>query len=79
MTEVSYLENHFCNLAIEAKRYEVKNDNDSTPGNITGEKESEMEKFIDYVKEIMRTLGHKLFEPISKPIQKKQGDIPINA
>lgn len=33
-TEISCLENRFCNLAIEAKRYEVKNGNDPTPGNI---------------------------------------------
>lgn len=65
-TEISYLENRFCNLAIEANRYEVKNGNDPTPGNITEEKESEMEEFIDYAKVIMGTLGHKLFEPISK-------------
>lgn len=61
-TEISCLENRFCNLAIEAKRYEVKNGNDPTPGNIT--EESEMEEFIDYAKVIMGVLGHKLFEPI---------------
>lgn len=70
-TEISYLENRFCNLALEAKRYEVKNGNDPTIGNITEEKESEMEEFIDYAKVIMGTLGHKLFEPISKPIVKQ--------
>lgn len=65
-TEISYLENRFCNLALSAKRYEVKNGNDPTPGNITEEKESEMEEFIDYAKVIMGTLGHKLFDPVSK-------------
>lgn len=67
-TEISYLENRFCNMAMAAKRYEVKNGNDPTPGNITEEKESEMEEFIDYAKVIMGTLGHKLFEPLSKPV-----------
>ncbi len=67
-TEISYLENRFCNMAIMAKRYDVKNGNDPTPGNITEEKESEMEEFIDYAKVIMGTLGHKLFEPVNKPI-----------
>lgn len=37
-TEISYLENRFCNLALQANRYEVKNGNDPTPGNITEEK-----------------------------------------
>lgn len=62
-TEISYLENRFCNLAIAANRYEVKNGNDPTPGNLTEEKESEMEEFIDYAKVIMGTLGHKVFVP----------------
>lgn len=65
-TEISYLENRFCNLAILANRYDVKNSNDPTPGNITEEKECEMEEFIDNAKVIMGTLGHKLFEPVNK-------------
>lgn len=69
-TEISYLENRFCNLSIEARRYEVKNGNEPTPGNITEEKESEMEEFIDYAKVIMGVLGHKLFEPISQISEK---------
>lgn len=71
-TEISYLENRFCNIALDAKRYEVKNGNDPTPGHITEEKESEMEEFIDYAKVIMGTLGHKLFEPINRPPAKLQ-------
>jgi len=63
-TEISYLENRFTNMAIAAKRYQVKNGNDPTPGNITEEKESELEEFIDYAKIVMGTLGHKLFEPL---------------
>ena len=63
-TEISYLENRFCSLATEAKRYIVKNANDPSPGNITEEKESELEEFIDSAKMIMGTLGHKVFEPL---------------
>ena len=78
-TEISYLENRFCSLALLANRYEVKNGNDPTPGNITEEKESEMEEFIDYAKVIMGTLGHKLFEPVSKPVQRNDNDaVAIN-
>ena len=62
-TEISYLENRFCNMAIEAGRYVVKNGNDPNPGNITEETESELEEFIDYAKIVMGTLGHKVFEP----------------
>lgn len=63
-TEISYLENRFCNLAKEAKRYQVKNGTDPTSGNVTEEKESELEEFIDNAKLVVGTLGHKLFEPV---------------
>lgn len=65
-TEISYLENRFCNLAMQANRYTIKNGNDPTPGNITEEKESELEEFIDYAKIIMGTLGHKVFLPFTE-------------
>ena len=65
-TEISYLENRFCTLAIDAKRYLVKNGNDPTSGNITEEKESELEEFIDYAKLVMGTLGHKVFEKLTE-------------
>ncbi|MFK4474782.1 hypothetical protein ABH897_004550 [Paenibacillus sp. RC73] len=64
-TEISYLENRFYALAMDANRYLVKNGNDPTPGNITEEKESELEEFIDYAKIVMGVLGHKLFEPLT--------------
>ena len=62
-TETSYLENRFCDLAIQANRYIVKNDNNPNPGNITEETESDLEGFIDYAKIVMGALGHKVFEP----------------
>jgi hypothetical protein len=62
-TEISYLEHRFCNLAIDANRYIVKNANDPSPGHITPEKESELEDFVDFAIIIMGTLGHKVFQP----------------
>lgn len=38
-TEISYLENRFCNLASDSHRYEVKNENNPKKGNITEEKD----------------------------------------
>ncbi|MCD8089082.1 MAG: GIY-YIG nuclease family protein, partial [Clostridiales bacterium] len=63
-TEISYLENRFCNMALEADRYKVKNGNEPNPSNITEETKSELEEFIDYAKIVMGTLGHKVFEPL---------------
>lgn len=65
LTEISNFENRFRSLIFKANRYEVKKGNDSTPEKITEEKGSEMEESIDYVKVIMGTLWHKVFEPIS--------------
>ena len=63
-TEISYLENRFCSLALEAKRYIVKNGNEPYLGNVTEEKESELEEFIDYARLVMGALGYKVFEPL---------------
>lgn len=52
-------------MASEAKRYIVKYGNDPTPGNITEEKESELEEFMDYARIVMGTLGYKIFEPVA--------------
>ena len=75
-TEISYLENRFCNMALQAGRYSVKNGNDPNPGNITEETESELEEFIDYAKIVMGALGHKVFEPIA-PSTESGDDEPL--
>jgi hypothetical protein len=63
-TEISYLENRFCHLASDAKRYTVRNGNDPSAGHITEEKESELEAFIEYARIVIGTLGHRVFEPL---------------
>ena len=73
-TELSFLENKFCNLAIKAGRYEVKNAIDPTPGNITEEKESELDEFADYAQLILGALGYKVFESIEKVKDEPQLD-----
>lgn len=70
-TEISYLENRFRNMALEAGRYQVMNGNDPAHGNITEEKESEMEEFIFYARLIIGALGYKVFEPL---ISKKKNE-----
>lgn len=62
-TEISYLENRFYKLADNANRYNVKNNIEPSLGNVTEEKESELEEFIEYAAIIMGALGHKVFEP----------------
>ena len=63
-TEISYLENKFTNMAIDVDRYKVRNGNDPNPGNVTEEKESELEDFIEYSKVVLGVLGYKIFVPL---------------
>lgn len=62
-TDISYLENRFYNLALQAGRYSVQNSIEPTIGTVTEEKESELEEFIDYAELILAALGYKVFEP----------------
>lgn len=73
-TEISYLENRFCNLAVMANRCRVKNGNDPSPGNLTEEKESELEEFIYFAKFAVAALGYRIFEPLvsNRPEETKQ-------
>lgn len=63
-TELSYLENRFCMAALSANRYDVKNVIEPTPGNITEEKESELEEYADYAELILGVLGYKVFDSV---------------
>lgn len=63
-TEISYLENRFTNMAMAADRYKVRNSNDPNPGNVTEEKGSELEDFVEYSKMVLGVLGYKVFVPI---------------
>lgn len=73
-TEISYLENRFVRLADQSGRYIIRNGNEPCSGNITEEKESELEEFIDFAKIAMGTLGYKLFEPLVKSEHSDSGD-----
>lgn len=52
-TKISYLKNQFTKLATDANRYLVKNRNTTNPGDITEEKESKQDEFIESDKIIM--------------------------
>ena len=65
-TELSWLEHKFCNMAIKAARCEVMNGNEPSPGNITEEKESELENHIEFAQLILSAIGYKIFEPPQK-------------
>ena len=66
MTEISWLEHKFFNLAVKAARCEVHNGNDPSPGNITEEKESYLEDHADFAQLVLSAIGYKFFEPQQK-------------
>ena len=73
-TEISYLENKFTQLAKEAGRYIVKNGNDPNPGNVTEEKESELDEIVDNTLMIFGTLGYRVFVPMTKKVSQDLTD-----
>ena len=73
-TEISYLENKFTQLAKEAGRYIVKNSNDPNPGNVSEEKESELDEIVENTLMIIGTLGYRVFIPMTKKVSQDLTD-----
>ena len=73
-TEISYLENKFTQLAKEAGRYIVKNSNDPNPGNVSEEKESELNEIVENTLMIIGTLGYRVFVPMTKKVSQDLTD-----
>lgn len=63
-TEISYLENRFTQLANEANRFVVRNGNEPNSGNVTEEKQSELDEVVENTKTIIGTLGYRVFVPM---------------
>ena len=68
---VKYLENRLHNIAINAKRYKVENSIIPTQSSISESDRAEMEEFIENIKMLVNTLGHKVFDE-KREIKKKQ-------
>jgi hypothetical protein len=59
---VKYIENRLHEIAMNANRYIVENSIIPTKSSISESDRSEMEEFIDNIKMLVATLGHKVFE-----------------
>jgi hypothetical protein len=71
---VKYLENRLHDIAKSAKRYIVDNSIIPTQSSISESDRAEMEEFIAYIKMLVNTLGHKVFDEkrVFKPKQKEE-------
>ncbi|CAM3935854.1 GIY-YIG nuclease family protein [Flavobacterium cucumis] len=59
---VKYLENRLHDIAINSKRYKIENSITPTLSSISESDRAEMEEFIENIKMLVNTLGHKVFE-----------------
>lgn len=59
---IKYLENRLHEIAKAANRYKIDNSIVPTQSSISESDRAEMEEFIAYIKMLVNTLGHKVFE-----------------
>jgi hypothetical protein len=71
---IKYLENRLHDIAKSANRYTVDNSVIPTQSSISESDRAEMEEFIEYIKMLVNTLGHKVFEEKREFNQKQNQD-----
>jgi hypothetical protein len=59
---IKYLENRLHEIAKSANRYKLDNSIIPTQSSISESDRAEMEEFIEYIKMLVNTLGHKVFD-----------------
>jgi hypothetical protein len=59
---IKYLENRLYDTATKTNRYKVYNSSVPTQSSISESDRAEMEEFVEYIKMLVNTLGHKVFE-----------------
>ena len=71
---IKYLENRLHDIAKLANRYKIDNSVVPTQSSISESDRAEMEEFIEYIKMLVNTLGHKVFDEKRefKPKQKQE-------
>jgi len=71
---IKYLESRLFEIATQAKRYNIENSVLPTQSSISESDKAEMEEFIENIKMLVNTLGHRLFDEKReiKPQQKQE-------
>jgi len=72
---IKYLENRLHDIAKSANRYKVENTLTPTQSSISESDTAEMEEYIEHVKMLVSTLGHKVFEEKREVKPKKDQNI----
>lgn len=74
---IKYLENRLYDIALSAKRYKIENSIIPTQSSISESDKAEMEEFINNVKMLVNTLGHKLFDEKRESKSQQKQDVFI--
>ncbi len=72
---IKYLENRLHDIAKSANRYKVENTVTPTQSSISESDTAEMEEYIEHVKMLVSTLGHKVFEEKREVKPKKDQNV----
>lgn len=72
---IKYIENRLFDIAKNANRYKIENTVTPTQSSISESDRAEMEEFIEYIKMLVNTLGHKVFEEKREFKQKQKHDV----
>lgn len=59
---IKYLENRLHDIAVKTNRYQIQNTTIPTQSSISESDKAEMEEFLENIKLLVNTLGHKIFE-----------------
>lgn len=77
---IKYIENRLYGIAKTVNRYKVENTIIPTQSSISESDRAEMEEFIEYIKMLVNTLGHKVFdEKRAQPTEQRQTSFFIKA
>lgn len=71
---IKYLENRLHDIAQSAKRYKIQNSIIPTQSSISESDKAEMEEFIENIKMLVNTLGHKVFDEKREYKTKQKGN-----
>ncbi len=72
---IKYLESRLFEIAQLAKRYKIENSIVPTQSSISESDRAEMEEFIENIKMLVNTLGHKVFDEKREFISKQKNEI----
>lgn len=70
---IKYLENRLHSIGVMVDRYDISSQNTPTRSSVSEAEMAELEEFLDNIKLLTSTLGHKIFEPLEESVKTDNG------